>query len=282
MSTGTVWAAATSTPFAHRNRYAVLSTTDDDQHGVTDDQSFTIVWQRRHGRRRRTSESRLQTADQLNRSVPSTQQRRFQRLLGKSTAGGCAISAAEKLPSKIVLYVDDVNVCCSEQDVANFVLNKLPVSVNSCFEVKPRRRRNEVIDVRGDLVLNRKAFRVCIYEEDLGKFMNANIWPKSVAISEWYFKSQLQPQDKRPCIDSDPSERIGSLNKLKQAIAGASPECSTSKARVHTVAENQSYNNSDQERTILVDSGEELMDLVVPENNDNDNQGTTSDNNGDA
>jgi len=116
--------------------------------------------------------------------VTCTQQRRFQRLLGKSTAGGCAISATEKLPSKIVLYVDNVNVCCSEQDVANFVLNKLSVSINSCYEVKPRRRRNEMIGARGDRVLNRKAFRVCIYEEDLGKFMNANIWPKSVAISE--------------------------------------------------------------------------------------------------
>ena len=101
-------------------------------------------------------------------------------------------------------------------------------------------------------------------------------------MAQWFFKSQSQPQDKRPRIDSDPSERIVSLNKLKQASADAPPECSTSQARVHTVADNQSYNDSDQERTILVDPGEELMDLVVRENNDNDNQGTTGDNNGDA
>jgi len=47
-------------------------------------------------------------------------------------------------------------------------------------------------------------------------------------------------------------------------------------------SETDCYNDSDQERTILVDHGEELMDLVVRENNDNDNQGTTGDNNGDA
>jgi len=50
-------------------------------------------------------------------------------------------------------------------------------------KVKTRRRYNE--DMRN---VNRKAFRVCIYEYDCDRFLNPNAWPHSVRISEWFSK----------------------------------------------------------------------------------------------
>ena len=70
----------------------------------------------------------------------------------------------------------------------------LGVSVVSCFEVQPRRRRPEK-DI-GD----RKAFRLCICADDSERLLDADKWPESVIISEWFFKPQQRresPLDKR-------------------------------------------------------------------------------------
>ena len=58
----------------------------------------------------------------------------------------------------------------------------LSVEVISCFEVKPRRRRHETT------VTDRKAFRLCIHEEDCDKLLNEAVWPDSVTLSLWYYK----------------------------------------------------------------------------------------------
>jgi len=262
------WAAIASTPFAQTNRFTVLSTTEDDERGNTCDQPYTTVRPRRQGRRRRrTSESRAQTVDQSRQTAQPTQQRRVLRLLGKSTAGGSTILAAGKLRSKIVLCVDNINVRCSVKDMEHFIVNELRMTVNSCFEVKPRRRRS---DGDGDGVLNRTAFRVCIFEDELDKFLNADAWPESVIISEWYFKAQSS--DKRPRIGNSPSESAGpTINAAQSAVGLVLPECSSLQGQDQAATDNRVCGDSDQDRTILVNQEEEFMDHAALDNENNDN-----------
>ena len=68
-------------------------------------------------------------------------------------------------------------------DKLNEFISHLSVNMISCFEVKPRRRYNE--DVSN---VNRKAFRVCVYEDDCTQFLNPDAWPHSVKILEWFLK----------------------------------------------------------------------------------------------
>ena len=95
---------------------------------------------------------------------------------------------------------------CTETDMKSFI-SSLSVNVVSCFDVKPKRHRNESVDQT-----KRKAFRVGVYEKQLHHLLNADIWPVSVTISEWYFKPKDPSEstqhgalcdsgDKRYCVD---------------------------------------------------------------------------------
>ena len=105
---------------------------------------------------------------------------------------------AKKLRKKAVFCVDNLNSSCSVENIKSFV-SKLSVEVLTCFEVKPRRRRDES-------VVNRKAFRLCINGNDRQKLLNACMWPDSVIIREWYFKqnSNEDGNDKRLRIGTSP------------------------------------------------------------------------------
>ena len=59
----------------------------------------------------------------------------------------------------------------------------MAINVISCFEVKPRRRR----DKEGEID-DRKSFRLCIRADDQDRLLDANKWPNSIVISEWFFK----------------------------------------------------------------------------------------------
>jgi len=102
-----------------------------------------------------------------------------------------AIKAAKKIRKIAVSCVDNVDVQCSERDLCTFV-GKLSVSVISCFEVKPRRRRYEENELNP---CQRKAFRLCIFDEDRDRLLNAAIWPDSIKISPWYFKTAAAGDD---------------------------------------------------------------------------------------
>lgn len=82
--------------------------------------------------------------------------------------------------------VDKVGTDCSVDQMKSFITG-LSVEVVTCFETKPRRRRNEEADAT-----DRKAFRVCIRDDDRGHLLNAAAWPDSIIISEWFFKSKLE------------------------------------------------------------------------------------------
>ena len=73
----------------------------------------------------------------------------------------------------------------------------------SCFEAKTRRRRNARPAVG---TVSRKAFRVCVHDDDLVRLLNVNAWP-DISISEWFLKSKPlnaeNDKDKRALVDSE-------------------------------------------------------------------------------
>ena len=180
-------APAASTPIA--NKFDALnSITDREDDCVDEQQPFTLVQSRRY-KRQRPSSSPVQAAGTAAATRSTTasaataqQRRRGPLVLGTSTATGTIISAAERRQKKVVLCIDNIGMSCTEMDMKSFI-SSLSVNAVSCFEVKPRRRRNEAVDQ-----IKRKAFRVCVYENQLHHLLNADIWPDSVTISEWYFK----------------------------------------------------------------------------------------------
>ena len=183
------WAAVdVSSPYVSENRFARLgSVTDDDD----PQQPFSLV-QSRNSRRRRRRSSELQQPHQLPaqsqaRSSPNTgaqQQRRGPLLLGKAK-NGSYISASRKQRRKTVICVDNVSTGCSVEHMTRFIAS-LSVKVLTCFEVKPRRRHDE----SEDDVRDKRAFRVCIYADELERLLEAEAWPEYVTVSTWFSKSK--------------------------------------------------------------------------------------------
>jgi len=62
-------------------------------------------------------------------------------------------------------------------------VSDMSVTVLSCFEVKPRRRRSDDI-----VIQDRKAFCLCVFEEDRKRVLDVTKWPNSIVLSDWYFK----------------------------------------------------------------------------------------------
>lgn len=186
----TMASASASTPFVHRNRYGPLASTDDDgDHGDAaprrQDQPFITVQSRRSKRRRQQSSPR----STIDPTTGPHQRRQASAVFGKSAAVGMKISAASRIRKRAVFCVDNVSSSCTEADMTSFVAS-LSIKVLSCFEVKPRRRR-----IDDDIL--RTAFRLCIYEEDSNRLLNASLWPDSVVISQWYYKQPRSDDGKR-------------------------------------------------------------------------------------
>jgi len=177
----------TSTPFATENHFALLSTDDDDNQGSQ--QPFSVVRSRNKRRQRSSSQPQEQQQQQQQQSStssgdqqrPPTQVRRAPTVFGKSTRS--AITAAKKLRKKRIFCIDNVTISCTSDDMKIFI-SSLSVEVISCFETKPRRRPHE----SAESVHDRKAFRVCINEDDCQRFLNPSVWPDSISVSEWYSK----------------------------------------------------------------------------------------------
>ena len=181
-NTSRKWATLSSTPLPSSNRFnALASTTDDDEHGDEQGDSFTLV-QRRRNKRQRDGATPPQQSVQRQLQQPlsaQTVQRRRPLLFGKAS-GSTGISAARIMRKKAVFYIDNVNSKCSVNDIQTLVKN-MKVNVISCFEVKPRRYRTHNST-------DSKAFRLCINDEDKQRMLDASMWPDSIVISEWFFK----------------------------------------------------------------------------------------------
>lgn len=193
MESGPNWASLTSTPVISENRFAALATTDDE----SELQPFTTVLSRRS--KRKPSGSHQQQQQQQTKAVAGEnrrQQRRGPLLLGKA-ASRSNITAAKLIRKKVVFYIDNVNVNCSVADIMLF-LKKASIQVITCFEVRPRRRYHQ------DECNDRTAFRLCVSEDDRDRLLDAEIWPDSVSIYEWYFKPP-NSDDKRRRVEKTPS-----------------------------------------------------------------------------
>ena len=186
------WARVASTPC--ENRFSILAAVDDE--AAACDDGYTVVSKQRSNKRlRQQSPTVYQQQQQRPQQRPQQQQNTQKRSLFGTAANVAAnrvISAAKKLKKKAVFCIDNVSTSCSVSDIREFV-SGLTIDVVSCFEVRPRIRRNE--DETN--VADRKAFRLCIYEDDRGRLMDAAAWPDSVTVSEWYFKSSSDAADRR-------------------------------------------------------------------------------------
>ena len=184
-SDGSDWAAAVaSSPLVHSNRFATLMSTDDERSdGLVPEQQFTTVRPRRNKRVRNSTPTDSGSVEQQQ---PPQIQQRASLLVGKAASTGInsKLSAAQKIQKKCVFCIDNISTSCSVKEIESFV-SSLPVKVESCFEVKPRRRRED----GDDPIMNRKAFRLCVREEDRAQLLNASLWPDSVSVSEWFFKN---------------------------------------------------------------------------------------------
>ena len=173
------WAAtAESTPYSNANRFAALGSTTDDDNGPQ--QPFAVVESRRKSRRRRRSsdvQQSQQSSSQHQWRTDVQQRRRGPLLLGKAK-NDSVISAARQQRKKSVLCVDNISTQCSVAQMTEFIAS-LHVKVVSCFEVKPRHRYNE----SEDDVKDKKAFRVCIYADELYRLLEADAWPENVTVS---------------------------------------------------------------------------------------------------
>lgn len=182
------WASLASTPVQH-NRYSVLATTDDDH----SDDAGTFVEPRsaRIKRRRQISaqQKQEQKKEQQQQRVAGVDQQqsssarrlRAPLVIGKSTTSDTCVAAAKKIFKKSVFCIDNVCTSHTTEDIEAFV-SGMGVDVVTCFEAKPRRRRQEQ---QAD---DRKAFRLCIRADDRERLLDASFWPDSITISEWFFK----------------------------------------------------------------------------------------------
>ena len=196
------WAVIASTPC--ENRYAPLSTADDEV-AVCDDEFTVVSRDRRTNKRARQQSSPTLEADrrrqrqrpqqqqqQQQRSQQQHQQQQQQRsarraptVYGKaSNVRGRNITAAKITRRKVVFCLDNLAKSCTVEDVCEYV-SRLSVKVITCFKVNSRRRRD---DTDEDEAADRAAFRLCIHEDEQDKLLDPDAWPDSVKISPWFFK----------------------------------------------------------------------------------------------
>lgn len=187
------WAAAaslTSSPVVQSNRFTVL---DDEGDSGSDARPFSEVVSRRSLKRRRQLSSQppppqqqrssaTQSIGEQSRPQQSSQRQQSKRfLLGKSTVDSISLAAAKPIKKKAVFCLDNISPSFSADDVRAYVAS-MSIDVVSCFQVQPRR-------FRYGASYDRRAFRLCIFEEDCDRLLDEGKWPDSVVISKWYHKS---------------------------------------------------------------------------------------------
>jgi len=86
--------------------------------------------------------------------------------------------------------------------------------------------------------VDRKAFRVCINDDNRRRFLDPAVWPDSISISEWFFKGQNVNEKRRRVHDSsvDPSRTVESANSRNQASASLSSSLADSRAAAAAAA----------------------------------------------
>ena len=127
----------------------MLATTDDDH----SDGGLFIEQRSARVKRRRpqlAQQRQQKPTDQGTLQQNQTQRRRAPTMIGKSTTSSASVAADKQIRKKAVFCVDNVDTSYTADDTSSFV-SSMSISVISCFEVKPRRRRND----EGKLLIGR-------------------------------------------------------------------------------------------------------------------------------
>jgi len=198
--TETQWAILASTPQSSSNRYAALASIDADENNDSDRPFVSSRAQKRSAAKRYRQMSDIHTNRQPGQSdhQPERQplqlnrqsDRQRKQVIGQSSAVSLSIWAAKRTVKKAVFCVDNISLGCNVDDLRRFV-SALGVEVFTCYKTKPRRRPDETADD----VADRNAFRLCINAADRDCLLNADQWPDSVRISDWFFRGKNTEQD---------------------------------------------------------------------------------------
>lgn len=245
------WASQTSTPYLNRFGNRLYSDSDanhetDNHTETTDEHPFITVGSRKKRRRTRTNQGQsnashvgLQTTS--NTHAPHTERRSGPIIIGKLSAPADNnvrnIVAARPLLQKAVFCIDNVDQSVSVDDICSFV-SGLSVNVLTCFETKPRRRRNNEFND------NHKAFRLCIAKDDRDRLLDASRWPAYISISDWYFKSSTQQTE----------SKTGTSEGRPAGPAGRNIDRTDDEATTNittAVNHNNHVNDTDMETTII-------------------------------
>jgi len=233
------WATmAASSPVALHNRFSALINHNDNQN----EEQFIEQRRRPNKRQRQLTEQPVQSQRQQQQQRPSGSQRRGRVMItGKSKSPGHTFTAAMRIPKKAVFCVDNLDISMEVNDLCRFV-SSLNVRVFSCFPTNPRRRRYET-----EIPEDRKAFRLCIDEDDRDLLLNDTKWPESVIISEWY---RLDPNTRR----QQRTERM----LISQSDESQSNQVSAVIENLPTsFSDNAEGTLTDQEATVLYQPGDD-------------------------
>ena len=96
--------------------------------------------QRRQQNQHQNQQQREASGDRQRRQ--QTRQSRAPLMIGKSSVSGVSVVAAKQIFKKSVFLIDNVSTAHNADDIRSFV-SGMSIDVISCFEVRPRRRRNE-------------------------------------------------------------------------------------------------------------------------------------------
>jgi len=201
----------------------VLASAADDE--LAGQQFETVRSKKAKRTRNRTDSAENEEILQLQQRQPLLAQnapaRRGRNLLvfGKS-ADRSSIFAAHGLSKRRLFstLITSIKTAVLTTSFHSFVKG-VDVDVISCFEVKPRRRHaNDPCD-------DRKAFRLCINNDDRKRMLDSSLWPNYVSVLKWFFMPQStkddgqQAADKRRRIDGN---NIGRTVETIRRPGGAS------------------------------------------------------------
>jgi hypothetical protein len=170
-----------------------------------------VTSRRRRKRLRQSSQQQVQkpvdnkvTDAVANRKTASVSQKisRKPLVIGRraQSPGMAVIASAKPRLAKEVFCIDNVDVSLSDNDIIAFVKD-MHVRVHSCFETQPRRSAKQ--RQRGEVPDDRKAFRLCILQEDRDNLLDPDNWPANITVSSWFFKGQST-------VSNPPGASVGS------------------------------------------------------------------------
>jgi len=181
VNTRTDWSVLACSPITQANRLGALSTDDVDDDNDEYLVPSTVV--RRSTKRSRRLTSPPQQSSQQHQQQTDVDRRRRTTVFRKSTTS-TKLTAARTICKKAVFCIDNVSSSCSVKDLSSFV-TALSIEVIWCFEAshvvvvtKP------LTPTRKRLSGFRKAFCLCIKEDDRAKLLDPTVWPDSVTVSE--------------------------------------------------------------------------------------------------